>query len=325
MKRHILQLVSLILSLNVTYSAFAKGNSILSQNPEGFTDSISVVNEVSNETGTNTQDTMAQIDGNNWPTPYTLVVFIGVPVGTLVYGMATWNWGEEDGFHVRHEGFLGENTNNGGADKVGHAFSHYLAFRILHNYYDWSENGKNTKWFYSITTAASLGLMIEVGDAYTSEYGFSYEDLISDLSGITLGIILEYSPTLDSLIGYSWQYWPTSRYYGKNGEKPLNFTTDYNGAKFVLNFRLAGLQNFGLKLPNFLRYIQLDFGYFTRNYRSGDVTGEPYRSLYYGVSLNFMEIVKDFFENPESKTSKVLQQPFKYYHIPAGYHNDYKI
>ncbi len=170
------------------------------------------------------------------------------------------------------------------------------------------------------------GLLIEVGDAYTSEYGFSYEDLISDLTGISLGILLEYSPTLDSLIGYSWQYWPTSRYYGKNGEKPLNFTTDYNGSKFVLNFRLAGLQNFGLKLPNFLRYIQLDLGYFSRNYRSGDVTAEgPYRSLYYGVSLNFMEIVKDFFENPECRTSRILQQPFKYYHIPAGYHQDYKI
>ena len=325
MKKHIVQLVSLILSINFTYYAFAKEHSILSQNSGGFTDNNVVMSEVSNDTSTNTPDNMTQPNGNNWPTPYTLVAFIGVPIGTLVYGMATWNWGEEKGFHVRHEGLLGKNTNDGGADKVGHAFSHYLAFRILHNYYDWSENGKNTKWFYSITTAAFLGLMIEVGDAYTGEYGFSYEDLISDLSGITLGIILEYSPTLDSLIGYSWQYWPTSRYYGKNGEKPLNFTTDYNGAKFVLNFRLAGLQNLGLKLPNFLRYIQLDFGYFTRNYRSGDVTGEPYRSLYYGASLNFMEIVKDFFENPESKTSKILQQPFKYYHIPAGYDKDYKI
>ncbi|MCX8125140.1 MAG: hypothetical protein N3F66_13405 [Spirochaetes bacterium] len=79
-------------------------------------------------------------------------------------------------------------------------------------------------------------------------------------------------------------------------------------------------------MPNFLRYIQLDFGYFTRNYRSGNVTDEgPYRSLYYGASLNFMEIVKDFFDNPQSKPSKILQQPFKYYHIPVGYHQDYKI
>ena len=222
--------------------------------------------------------------------------------------------------------FFGENTNAGGADKTGHAFSHYVAFRALHAYYNWSENGKSTKWFYSIPTATLLGLLIEVGDAYSSEYGFSYEDLVADMTGIGLGILLEYSPTLDSLIGYSWQYWPTDRYFDKFHSKPLNMTTDYNGAKFVLNFRLAGLQNLGLKLPNFLRYIQFDFGYFTRNYRSGDETDEgPYRSLYYGISLNFMEVVKDFFDNPESRTCKILQVPFKYYHIPAGYSGDYKI
>lgn len=324
--KYVKQSVSLILLVFLAYNALSRENTLFAQSQSGTTDKDIIVSEVSNDSGTAESDTMSSPNGNNWPTTPTLVVFIGVPIGTLVYGMATWNWGEEDGFHVRHEGFFGQNTANGGADKVGHAFSHYIAFRILHNYYDWSENGKNTKWFYSITTAASLGLLIEVGDAYTSEYGFSYEDLISDLTGISLGILLEYSPTLDSLIGYSWQYWPTSRYYGKNGEKPLNFTTDYNGSKFVLNFRLAGLQNFGLKLPNFLRYIQLDFGYFSRNYRSGDVTDEgPYRSLYYGISLNFMEVVKDFFDNPESRTSRILQQPFKYYHIPAGYHQDYKI
>ena len=240
--------------------------------------------------------------------------------------MATWNWGDEKHLHIRREGFFGKKTNDGGADKVGHAFSHYVAFRALHNYYDWSENGKSTKWYYSISTAVSLGLLIEVGDSYSSEIGGSYEDFIADITGISLGALLEYSPILDSLIGYSWQYWPTSRYYGKNGEKPLNFTTDYNGAKFVLNFRLTGLQTLGLQLPNFLRYIQLDYGYFTRNYRSGNVDNEdPYRSLYYGISLNFMEIVKDFFENPHTKASRIIQQPFKYYHIPAGYYEDYKI
>ncbi len=326
-KKYIIQLLSVVLLLNFIFNnVFGKENTILSQNLEDSNDKNIIVSQVQNVTGSNISEIMSSPDGNNWPSTSTIVVFIGVPVGTLVYGMATWNWGKEKGFHVRHEGFFGKNTNSGGADKVGHAFSHYIAFRIMHNYYDWSENGKNTKWFYSITTAASMGLLIEVGDAYTGEYGFSFEDLISDLSGITLGILLEYSPTLDSLIGYSWQYWPTSRYYGKNGEKPLNFTTDYNGAKFVLNFRLAGLQNLGLEIPNFLRYVQLDFGYFTRNYRSGNVTDEgPYRSLYYGVSLNFMEIVKDFFENPDNKASRILQQPFKYYHIPAGYHEDYKI
>jgi len=313
MDKHIIQCAALILLVFITFSVFAQQNSI-SSSPSADTSDNNI--QISNEPFT---------EGNS-PTTPTLVMFIALPTFTLLYGVSTWDWGNQKSFHVNHEGFFGENTNAGGADKTGHAFSHYVAFRALHAYYDWSENGKSTKWFYSIVTASSLGLLIEVGDAYSSEYGFSYEDLVADMTGIGLGILLEYSPTLDSLIGYSWQYWPTDSYFDKFHSKPLNMTTDYNGAKFVLNFRLAGLQNLGLKLPNFLRYIQFDFGYFTRNYRSGDETDEgPYRSLYYGISLNFMEVVKDFFDNPESRTCKILQVPFKYYHIPAGYSGDYKI
>ncbi len=145
MGRQIIQIISVVLLLNFTNYAFTKENNLLSQNPDELTDTDIVVSQVSDDINNNTADAMNQSNGNSRPTPYTLVSFIGIPIGTLVYGMATWNWGEEDGFHVRHEGFFGQNTNNGGADKVGHAFSHYLAFRIIHNYYDWSENGKTTK------------------------------------------------------------------------------------------------------------------------------------------------------------------------------------
>ncbi len=156
MKKYLLQLVSFILLFCFSYNARARENNSISQNHGIVMDSNIAENGLYNNTSNNTPDNMNKTNMDNSPTHYTMVVFIGVPIGTLVYGMATWNWGEEKGFHVRHEGFFGENTANGGADKVGHAFSHYIAFRVLHNYYDWSENGKNTKWFYSITTAASL-------------------------------------------------------------------------------------------------------------------------------------------------------------------------
>lgn len=265
---------------------------------------------------------------NNCPTTATLAMFITVPTITVLYGLETWDWGERKSPRFAHEGFFGKHTDSGGADKAGHAYAHYVAFRIFHNYFDWSENGKRTKWFYSIATATFLGVFIEVGDAFTGKYGFSYEDIVADMAGIGLGILLEYSPTIDSLIGYSWQYWPTSDYFDRYGKNPLHMTSDYSGAKYILNFKLAGLKNLGLNIPNFLRYIQLDAGYYTRGYVQYNIFDrfkEGKRYLYYGVSLNFMEVVKDFFEDPDSKASRVLQQPFKYYHIPAGYSGSYKI
>ncbi|MEJ5363222.1 MAG: DUF2279 domain-containing protein [Spirochaetota bacterium] len=273
-----------------------------------------------------TENTSPVQNESNWPTIPTLAMFVAVPTITILYGMETWDWGEQSNWRWAHEGFFGQNTDSGGADKIGHGWAHYLAFRIFHNYYDWSENGRNTKWIYSIGTATFLGVGIEVGDAFTGKYGFSYEDVVADMLGIGLGILLEYSPTLDSLFGFSWQYWPTESYFDRWGKNPLHMSSDYSGAKYVFNFRLAGLQNLGIKIPNFMRYIQLDIGYFTRNYvRWDETTAEPYRSMYYGISLNFMEVVKDFFENPDSKASRILQQPFKYYHIPAGYFVDDKI
>ncbi|MCX8125139.1 MAG: YfiM family protein [Spirochaetes bacterium] len=195
-------LVSVVLSLYCVCYLFMKENALLAQSYENIKNNQEVAKDVIDSASINNRaDEIDSYDGNHKPNLATLAMLIGVPVGTLIYGMATWDWGEEKSFHVRYEGFFGQNTANGGADKVGHAFSHYIAFRALHYYYDWSENGSDSKWYYSITTAVSLGLLIEVGDAYSSEYGFSYEDFIADLSGISLGILLEYSPTLDSLIG----------------------------------------------------------------------------------------------------------------------------
>ena len=331
MDKHMTQLVVITLILLFTSFAFAQENGV-SSSPSSdipvndIQDSNTPVANTSDATVNNTNTTWNPFTKGNGPTTPTLAMFIAVPVITTLYGMETWDWGEQKNPQLADEGFFGKNTDSGGADKVGHAYSHYLSFRVFHAYYDWSENGKSTKWFYSISTATFLGVFIEVGDAFTGKYGFSYEDVVADMAGIGLGILLEYSPTMDSLIGFSWQYWPTEGYTDRWGANPLHMTSDYSGAKFILNFRLAGLQNLGLKLPNFLRYIQFDFGYFTRNYVRWDKTDDdPYRSLYFGISLNFMEVVKDFFDKPESRTCKILQQPFKYYHIPAGYSGDYKI
>jgi hypothetical protein len=43
------------------------------------------------------------------------------------------------------------------------------------------------------------------------------------------------------------------------------------------------------------------------------------------VSVNMMEVVKDFFTDKESFACRALQQPFKYYHVPVGVRHSFVV
>jgi hypothetical protein len=93
----------------------------------------------------------------------------------------------------------------------------------------------------------------------------------------------------------------------------------------MINFKLAGFKYIGFDIPEFMRYIMLDFGYYTRGYTSFDDPGrEKTRHPYVGISLNMIEVVRDMFDesNRDGRLCKALQQPFKYMHVPVGYELD---
>ena len=93
----------------------------------------------------------------------------------------------------------------------------------------------------------------------------------------------------------------------------------------MVNFKLAGFRYLGFNIPEFMRYIQLDAGYYTRDYTDYDEEYKdqvnPRRHLYVGVSVNMREVARDFFKT-DKKSKWILEQPFKYYHVPVGYEKD---
>jgi len=256
-------------------------------------------------------------------------ILFGVPVNTYVVSLLTWDWGKTTHFRLSHEGWFGQNTYSGGADKAAHLFSFYTIMRILYNIYDYTEDGAPVKWAYSAGLSSFMALGIEIGDGFCkNQNGFSIGDLTMGFIGIGIASILELFPAVDAFVSLSAEYYPT-KYFRKHPQRLMWFLDDYSGWKFMANIKLAGLRYVGVNIPDFMRYIMFDVGYYTRNFTKYDyryaevgryIEGRyrEKREIFIGVSVNMMEVVKDFFTDKESFACRALQQPFKYYHVPVG-------
>ncbi len=258
------------------------------------------------------------------------ILFGSMPL-TFLFGVKAWDWGSRHEFKSEREGWFGQDTSAGGSDKVGHFYAHYLIQRFLYFVFDYTENGAPRKYAYSILTTSIVGTAIEIGDGWSSLYGFSYEDLVTDLAGVFVGALLDYFPVLDAFIGFSVYYLPTSnyvKYHKKHETVPLGWVTDYSGFRYMMNIKLAGFRYLGFKVPEFMRYINFDLGWFSRDFSAydGEFTPrenlDPRRHWYFGISLNFAEVMRDFHSEKKGALYKITTTPFEYYHIPVGYRHD---
>ncbi len=258
-------------------------------------------------------------------------ILVGFPAVHIAYGFFAWDWGTSKSWRWGRERWFQGDTDSGGADKAGHFFAHHLVTRLSYSVFSYTEKDQNMALAYSAITGATCGLLIEIGDAFTGRYGFSYEDLVADLVGVSAAVILDKYPVADEFIGITAEYWPSKAFRStrKSNDKHIgNFAGDYSGWKYLLNFKLAGFKYIGFDIPEFMRYIQLDFAYYTKNYTDYDMHyrpgGTPKRHYSFGVSVNMREVTKDIFKNYE-KASWVAEQPFKYIHVPVGYRTKHTI
>lgn len=258
-------------------------------------------------------------------------ILFGFPAIQMAYGFFVWEWGTTKSWRWGNERWFQGDTDSGGADKAGHFYAHYLVTRLSYTFFSYTEKDQNMALAYSAITGAACGLMIEIGDAFTGRYGFSYEDLVADLVGVASAVVLDKYPIADEFIGVTAVYWPSKAYRSvrKSDDRHIgNFAGDYSGWKYLLNFKLAGFKYIGLDIPEFMRYIQLDFAYYTKNYTDYDMEyrpeATPKRHFSFGVSVNMREVTKDIFKN-HPKTAWVADQPFKYIHVPIGFRSEQTI
>ncbi len=251
-------------------------------------------------------------------------ILFGTIPAVYVYGLKTWDWGGRHSPKSEREYWFGENTSFGGADKAGHFYAHYMIQRGMYQVFNWTEDGGNMKWPYSLGTTMVTGLFIEVGDAYTSAYGFSTEDIVVDYAGILFGAALDYSPMLDGFLGFSASLVPSDGLRAEFGDDKvkgtLDFVNDYSGWDFTFNFKVAGFKNLGFDVPLALRLVNIDFGYGTKGYTHYDEGRYPngkQRNVYIGLSVNSAQLLSEIWPvEHRNRLYTFTHTVLEYYRLP---------
>lgn len=121
--------------------------------------------------------------------------------GTLAYGRAKW-WqdGFGGGFKTVNEGWFGQDTDYGGADKLGHAMFAYTGARLLTRAFEWAGHDSKTALKLGLWTAVGTLMGVELIDGFSRKWRFSKEDAVANLAGGALAYAMERNPELDALI-----------------------------------------------------------------------------------------------------------------------------
>jgi hypothetical protein len=205
---------------------------------------------------------------------------LGIAAVITGYGFSQWDWGES-GFTYNSEGWFAADTESGGADKLGHAYTGAVVTAITASLFKgWGYENDHAAWL-----GACSGLMattlIEVGDGFSDEHGFSWEDQALNVAGVGFEFLRQRFPDFGSRVHFRWEYFPTSKV--RSGEE-FDIFTDYEGSRWMLAFPLRGW----MPERSWLDWVDLLVGYGTRNFEDRDdgMTGRGDRHPFIGIGIH---------------------------------------
>jgi hypothetical protein len=247
------------------------------------------------------------------------------------------------------DGWVGDETYAGGADKFGHAWATMsLARAGTEMLNQWGGYDRTTSNIISTVASELLFTGVEVKDGFY--YEFSFSDLTGDSIGAVAGFALSQWPRLDELFDYRVEYWPSAMYQRKlDGSSPCpsggcskwNIAEDYSGETYLLAFHLGGIHALrDMKYGTISRFIDVAAGFSSRNYKpercappactmeqaAADLAaapGKPQQHLYLGITLNAQGLFDYLFEGRASKsaraTRKITHGVFEVFNPPFTY------
>ena len=178
-------------------------------------------------------------------------------------------------FRIHREGWFGEKTVNGGADKASHLTDYYIVASLFEDAYKMIGYSENQAILMGLGLAVATGLANEVSDGFT-RHGFAWEDLAMDSAGAVAASVVSATRTRD-LFGLRTSHLPSST---------------YNDDVYSADFKLAGLgERLGVNLGP-LRWLLFSVTYGTKGYR--ETSGiEPQRQLGFEIGLNLQQVLFD--------------------------------
>jgi len=219
--------------------------------------------------------------------PYATLFIAGTTIG--------YAWGNSQDeipfhgtFHFTAEGFFGQNTYAGGADKASHLVDYAVAYRALEFTYRRIGYADSQSQWLGFATALAAGLTTEIGDG-TTIFGFSWEDFTMDFLGAFSAMSLQRSGW-DDTFGFR---------YGAVSQDPApaccidnsNIGRDYSGEIYTADIKLAGLARRWKFDPGPARYLLLSLTYGTNGYNHASPELRQ-RLVGLEIGIHFSEILR---------------------------------
>jgi hypothetical protein len=223
---------------------------------------------------------------------------IGAFVFITAWGAAFWDYGQRTP-HSGNEGWFEQDTDEGGADKLGHMFTNIYVTEGFSYFYERWGFEHNTAALYGALSSFAIMAYTEFGDSF-SDYGFSYEDFLMNTVGSIVGYLRYRYPEFSRKVDFRIEYIP-------NVEESDIFT-DYEHQKFLMAVKLNGFDF--LRNNIFLKYLELQVGYYTRGYADDEST--KHRYVYGAVGLNLSKLFTDVCFPRFAKIFNYYQVPYTY-------------
>jgi len=231
-----------------------------------------------------------------------------VVVGVTALGLTSWNWGSAKSFNFNPEGWFGEDTGSGGADKLGHAFTSYAITNVLADRLVRQGRSPSRAALSAAITSTAVMLYVEAFDGLSDDHGFAREDVVLNLLGTGLAYVRTVNPNVRDLVDFRMEYQPS----GYKGFRPFS---DYSGQKFLLALKFGG---FNAMRETPFRFLEFQAGYYTRGF-SKDERAEGIdksRHSFVGVGLNLSELLFGRRPSQESELKNAGRMFFEHIQIP---------
>jgi hypothetical protein len=221
---------------------------------------------------------------------YQLLIASAMSVGVVVGGaINAFMETPHQAFHFTSEGWFGEHTYAGGADKASHFVDYTILSKELAFLYEKLGYSRRDSILLGFGVAVAGGLLNEIGDA-TNKYGFSFEDLTMNALGAGASAAIA-AAGLQDLIGFRHGILlPAAgsrtccQVEGKG--------RDYSNEIFTADLQLQGIGRLLDWKIGPLRYLLISATYGTKGYPNGAPDSRE-RQVGIEIGINFNPILND--------------------------------
>lgn len=229
-----------------------------------------------------------------------VILNVGVVGAITAYGVGYWDY-FQTAPKADSEGWFGRTTKSGGVDKLGHFWTTYAVSHLFSHVYRWWDF--DAEQANTLGALSSLGIqsLMEIGDSFSGDFGFSYEDALMNVAGAGTAYILGKYPWLADKIAFRLEFRPETF-----SDLTSDLLTQYERQRYLIALKLDG---FDIFRDSYLSYLELHAGYYARNYE-GYTPGGPdnrQRSLFFGVGFNVNKLVRHFVD---TNVFDYLQVPY---------------